>query len=359
MKGAPIHTGKRIILALLRLRSQTRRTWLMTLSTVLLAATLFEPRWNTTRDAYDLIITLDITQSMNVTDYEVDGQSVSRLEHAKRLLRKTLPSLPCGSRIGWGIFTEYRVLILNEPIDVCENYHELVTTLDNINGRMAWANSSEVTKGFFWGLRNTRELGGDHGFVFMTDGHESPPLSPLLKPIFEGNTSGQGKPYAILDIATREYKIVYDGKPGDIRGLIVGVGNDTPRPIPKFDSEGFPLGFWQAHDVMQTDIYSTETVDGQSVNSANIIKPTRTEHLSAVRTDHLQSLATEAAFAYHHLSDAPALLRALTDRSLARPVPYRADLRMLLAAIALALLALIHVNVNHLRQLASLRPGKR
>ena len=67
--------------------------------------------------------------------------------------------------------------------------------------------------------------------MFVTDGHEAPPLSPLHKP-------------------------VYDGKPGEIRGLIVGVGADALMPIPKNDPEGRAMGFWGADEVMQTDGYS-------------------------------------------------------------------------------------------------------
>lgn len=329
-----------------RLRSLSPRTALTGVAMLLLVAAMLGPRWATTHSAYDFVVVLDITQSMNVLDYEIDGKPVSRLAYAKHVLRQTLPDLPCGSRIGWAIFTEFRVLLLMAPVDVCDNYQELVSSLDHIDGRMAWANSSEIAKGLFWGLRTVRELGGGDGIVFMTDGHESPPLNPRYRPAFEGSPPGAGKPYTFMDLRTREFEPVYDGKPGDIRGLIVGVGGDQLKPIPKVDADGRSLGFWQPDEVMQVDIYSArnargspEEQPGQDGKATPAGLPKMMEHLSSLRGAHLQDLAQEAGLGYHRLSDAPALLHALTAAQFARPAPYRADLSIPLAALALALLA--------------------
>lgn len=302
------------------------RTRSIGMAMLLLVATLFEPHWTLTRNAYDFVVAIDITQSMNVADYQIDGKPVSRLNFAKHLLRKTLPELPCGSRVGWSIFTEYRVLLLVAPIEVCSHYHELVATLDRIDGRMAWANASEVAKGVFWSMRTARELGAGHGVVFMTDGHESPPLNPRHRP-------------------------VYDGKPGEVRGVIVGVGGNTPMPIPKIDPEGHPLGYWAVDEVMQTDVYSAgrtgsasgeRMVDG-SGRAMEAMKSTMMEHLSSLRGAYLAGLASELELGYRQLTDAPALLSALTAPELGRPVPYQADLRSVLAGLALALLVAAHL----------------
>ena len=62
----------------------------------------------------------------------------------------------------------------------------------------------------------------------ICDGHEAPPLNPRYRPAF-------------------------DDKPGEVSGLIVGVGALQPSPIPKSDPMGRPLGYWGADDVLQTD----------------------------------------------------------------------------------------------------------
>ena len=105
-------------------------------------------------NTFDYIVVFDITQSMDVEDYEMDGAPVE----SPRLCARTpcdarLRRLPCGTRIGWGAFAEYRSLLLLSPVEVCENYNDLLASLDNIDGRMRWANASEVGKGVYWAVR--------------------------------------------------------------------------------------------------------------------------------------------------------------------------------------------------------------
>ena len=170
-----------------------------------LAATFLNPVATVDRALFDQVIVLDITQSMNVTDYQLEGKPVSRLSYAKHALRQLLLELPCGSKVGWGVFTEYRSFLLIAPIEVCENLTELRSTLDNIDGRMAWTGNSEVAKGLFSGIGIARQLPDKPSLVFVTDGHESPPVNPQHRPVF-------------------------NDKPGVVQGLIVGVGGLRPLP---------------------------------------------------------------------------------------------------------------------------------
>jgi mxaL protein len=328
----------------------SRQTLLTAAATLMLGATLLEPHWTSKHETFDFVVALDITQSMNVLDYQIDGKPADRLSYAKYALRQVLPELPCGSRIGWAVFTEVRVMLLVTPIDVCENYNELITTLDLIDGRMAWASSSEIAKGMFWGLRAVKELGGGENLVFITDGQESPPIKSRYRPIFGEDAKVEGKPYTFLDQTTWQQKLVYEGKPGDIRGLFVGVGDDQLRPIPKRDGEGRSLGFWNDGEVMQTDIYSASYPGATAVrpeavalNAEQILAPTMTEHLSSLHGAYLRDLAAQAGFGYHRLIDAPSLLHALTAKEFAHQTPYRADLRILLGGIAMALIVALQV----------------
>lgn len=182
-----------------------------------LAATFLNPVATVDRALFDQVIVLDITQSMNVTDYQLEGKPVSRLSYAKHALRQLLLELPCGSKVGWGVFTEYRSFLLIAPQLVCENLTELRSTLDNIDGRMAWTGNSEVAKGLFSGIGIARQLPDKPSLVFVTDGHESPPVNPQHRPVF-------------------------NDKPGVVQGLIVGVGGLRPFPIPKFDPARSPDG---------------------------------------------------------------------------------------------------------------------
>ncbi len=305
-----------------RARALPRSAKLTAAAAALLVAALLGPHATITRDTFDYLIVLDITQSMNATDVKLDGAPVSRLRYAKYALERALSALPCGSRVGWGVFSEYRALLLLAPVEVCANFADLERSLDQIDGRMSWAGASEIAKGIYSSLRTARELPGNHGVVFLTDGHEAPPIHPAHRPR-------------------------YDGRPGEVRGLIVGVGGDALVPIPKVDPDGHPLGFWGPDDVAQLDVYSRGRAG--SVGAERLVDeggavdqpqpPSLSEHLTSLKEPYLRLLARELGLEYHRLARAEGLIAAMTAPELARPAPTRVDLRPVLALAALALFA--------------------
>lgn len=303
-------------------RGDGERRWLAAAALALLAS--FAPlHFPMQRSLFEHVVVLDVTQSMNVTDVALAGRPVSRLAYAKHALREVLPLLPCGSKLGWAIFTEYRSYLLFAPVEVCANRAELRRTLEGIDGRMAWSGNSEVAKGLHSAIGVAKALPGTPSLVFVTDGHEAPPLSPRHRPAF-------------------------DDKPGEVAGLIVGVGDTRPSPIPKIDPIGRPLGYWGADEVLQTDPHSQgrgASVGGESMVETGDAVPAvglgatpGSEHLSSLREAYLRLLAAENGLAFLRLRDGAALAEALRAPALARPVAVRADGRVVLAALALALL---------------------
>jgi mxaL protein len=301
-----------------------KENWAFALAALALAATFLRPGMSWPRPLFEHMVVIDITQSMNVADQRLDGAAISRLAAAKHALRVALDELPCGSKLGWAIFTEHRSYLLLTPVEVCANRAELRATLAGIDGRMAWSGNSEVAKGLHSGIVIARELPARPSLVFVTDGHEAPPLNAHLRPAF-------------------------NGKPGEVAGVIVGVGDLVPSPIPKLDPSGRRLGFWSADDVMQTDARSLgrggslddeRMVDAGSAAAAATglgATPGR-EHLSGLREPYLRVLAAESGLGYLRLTDPHELAAALRARTLARPVVARVDGRVALAWLALALL---------------------
>jgi mxaL protein len=273
---------------------------------VLLLVALLAPPVNLPRSTYDYVLVFDITQSMNVTDYDIDAAPVSRLEYARQAARATLRELPCGSRIGWGAFAEYRTLLLLAPIEVCANYNDLLASLDQIDGRMRWGNASEINKGLFWAMRAAKEVGRDVQIVFLSDGQEAPPLNSGDLPLFD------------------------DLKRGELRGWIIGVGGPVAQPIPKVDRDGKPAGFWRAEDVVQ----------GNRDNASADAERSQ-EHLSGLREAHLKAMAEQVGFEYARLTDAASLGKALFDSPFAVRRATPTDLSWLPASIALLILAFI------------------
>ena len=290
---------------------------------LLLAATFAQPVVQLERPRFEMVVVLDVTQSMNVQDQQFAGRPVSRLVFARQALRHAIEQLPCGSKLGWAIFTEYRSFLLFAPVEVCANRAELRATLDGIDNRMAWTGASEIAKGLHSAIGIAKALPGAPSLVFVTDGHEAPPLNPRHRPAF-------------------------DDKPGEVGGLVVGVGGPTPVPIPKSDPAGRPLGFWSADEVLQIDPRSqgrgasvrgeTMTEDGDAAPAVGLGATPGAEHLSSLREPYLQLLAAENGLTYHHLREPQGLADALQAPALARPVLARVDARVPLSALALALL---------------------
>ncbi len=278
-----------------------RDTWAILFALALMLLAWLMPPLELPRRTYDTLIVFDITQSMNVEDYEWRGAPVSRLTYAKAAVANALHQLPCGSRIGFAAFAEYRTLLLLAPIEVCVNYNDLLASLDNIDGRMRWGNASQVAKAAFWALRTAKEIEPRPDVLFMSDGQEAPPLG------------------------TEEISLFDDLKNGEVHGWIMGVGGDIPRAIPKTDSEDKPLGYWRPEDVVQLE--GAQGLQGY-------------EHLSSVREPHLRALANQTGLGFTRLQGFDSVTKVLSDPRYARERRVPTDMDWLPLGIALLLLVL-------------------
>lgn len=281
-----------------------RESRAIALALLLLVIALILPAVPLKHDTYDSIVIFDITQSMDVEDYELNGAPASRLAYARESARRALRELPCGSRVGWGAFAGYRTLLLLAPVEVCENYGDLLSSLAKVDGGMRWENASEIAKGVYWAMRAAKDLGSNPTVVFVTDGQEAPPLDPNnILPMFE------------------------DLKAGQVHGWLVGTGGYAPMPIPKSDDDGNREGYWHADEVIQpADIVPESKIRG-------------TEHLSALREPHLQEIAQQVGFGYSRLSSQESMARAMLDKRFARREKAATDLYWIPALAALLVLA--------------------
>lgn len=282
---------------------------------MLLVVALFLPSFSIKHDTYEYIVIFDITQSMNVEDYELGGSPVTRLTFARETARHALRELPCGSKVGWGAFAGYRTLLLLAPVEVCENYGDLLTSLDKVDGSMRWENASEITKGVYWSMRAAKELNSRPNVIFVTDGQEAPPLDPTnLLPMFD------------------------DLKPGQVGGWLLGAGGYTPLPIPRTDEDGNPEGFWRADDVTQpSDIIPGSTAPAK-------------EHLSGLRETHLHDVARQVGWNYKRLSNPESMATAMLDKRFARRELASTDFYWIPTLAALLLLAARFSPLSRRRQ---------
>lgn len=287
---------------------------IMLTALILIMAALWLPQVPRDVKIMDTLFVLDITDSMNVQDVELDGEKVSRLDWAKDFTRRTMLEMPCGAHAGLAIFSEARSLILMNPVEVCSSYHDLTQMLNQFDAHMAWARSSEVSKATYTAIRQAKDIDPQPTIVMVTDGHESPPIHESLFPKFSGT-------------------------PGEIHGLLVGVGGNDLLPIPKTNEKGEIDGFWEVNDVMHQDVYASMQAD-TTINT-NI---PRTEHLSSQKKSHLETLANRVGFAFVSSPTKPAqLVDQIREESETRELTVDYDLYTWLSGFALLLILLVYL----------------
>ncbi|WP_072396224.1 vWA domain-containing protein [Hyphomicrobium sp. CS1GBMeth3] len=304
----------------MRERLRDARLWVLIAAAVLTCLAIVLPRVKLTREVYDLVAVVDITASMNTRDMTVGGQTVSRIDAAKDTLGRLLADLPCQSRLGLGIFTERRSFLLFNPAEVCENFAPLETAIHELDWRMAWEGDSMVAKGFFHAATIAEDLKAD--LLFLTDGQEAPPLPAggTMLPDFEGT-------------------------PGKVKGLLIGVGGREKVPLAKFDDEGHEVGTYAADEVPQENRTGPPPPDAHLRPGYHpkwapfgTDPPSGDEHLTSVRTEYLDTVAARIGFGRADLVDQPNLLEEIASHARPRPVAVAVDVRPVPAALALALL---------------------
>lgn len=251
----------------------------------LLLATLWLKPVTMNRPVYIFQIGFDISQSMNVVDQMLDGRAVSRLTYAKATAASLLQALPCGSQVGWSVFTGRRTLTLLTPLDVCDHYAGLSAALEGIDGTMRWSNGSSIGKGIHQIMRTADEYTEPTAVLLMTDGQEAPPLE-------------QGQ------------RGVPNTDKFDVKGLLVGVGGSTPVPIPKTDALGNTVGVWSATDVVQR-LQPAFAIGGEELSRRDeerLLALARLTQLDYVGLDSPQALAQRAISAKYAVNN-----EALTD----------------------------------------------
>lgn len=299
------------------------RTWLAAGAFLFALLALVLPRVPLQRDVYDVLAVVDITTSMNTRDVPSGGEKVSRLDAAKTALRETLAKLPCGSRLGLGFFTERRSFLLFDPVEVCENFAPVDEAISMLDWRMAWEGDSYVSKGLFSAVELAGSLKSD--LVFLTDGHELPPLP------FSGVAP-------------------FEGKPGDVGGLIVGVGGRTPSPLLKYDDNGHEIGTFAAQEVPQENRSGPPPPDAASrpgyhpkwAPFGNAVVNNK-EHMAVVRETYLKQLASMTGLSYAYLASPHDLVEPFTRAAHPRMLTVATDISPAAGGIALLLLVLIYV----------------
>jgi mxaL protein len=297
---------------------------------VLLTLSLFRPHLTLPNRVYDWYFVVDITQSMNVADYQSGGKSLSRLQMAKQSIRQSLSALPCGSRVALGMFTERNTVNVVEPVEVCSHFAALDQTIASMDWRMAWAADSFIAHGLYNALEHAPQLGKQMRVMFFTDGQKSPPANPRYMP-------------------------AYAGKPGEVQGYVIGMGKPTPSKIPKLDEKNAIAGYWDQEEVQRFGNFGmAETLSvlamEQGQHDRNSGQGPGSEllsnaHLSALDEKNLQRLSHETGLQYARLEHSAQSSHWATGLGMTTWRWADTDLRPWLAMVA-CLLWLVYVALT-------------
>ena len=271
------------------------RLWFLALPGLLILVALLNPRVSLNKDIYDLVFVIDITQSMNAQDYHVHQLPADRLSFVKSSLKQVISNLPCESKVGLSLFTTKNSFLLFEPLETCEHYTAIVASLMKIDWRMAWSADSHIARGLYTSLKEINRLNPKPSLVFLTDGQQTPATA-------------------------KEPRFLRES--GKNSGLIVGVGNLQPVPIPKLDNNNIQTGYWQVSE-------AEGRRDRSQAASGN--------YLTSVQEQALQRLARITGLSYHHLETPEKLVQALQTAKLQHRQKISYDLRWILIALALVI----------------------
>jgi mxaL protein len=141
----------------------------------------------------------------------------------------------------------------------------------------------------------------------------------------------------------------FDGKRGDVRGLIVGAGGRGKSPIVKYDDDGHEVGTYSAQEVPQENRSGPPPPDAAQrpgyhpkwAPFGNAVV-NNDEHLAFIREPHLKELAAVTGLSYVYLAPSDDLVAALTAAAHPRSVTVASDIRAYPAGAALALLIILY-----------------
>lgn len=268
------------------------------LAIFLLTVSVTLPPIELEQPVYRLQITFDVSQSMDVEDASNETDSASRLAFAKRAATGLLDELSCGSHVGLAVFTGRKIITLLTPVEICAHYAGLQSSLNAVTGSMRWSNGSAIGKGLHQSIKAASSFESKTAVVFISDGHEAPPLEP----------GQRGMP------KTDQF---------EVNGILVGVGGDSPVPIPKSDEQGRFIGYWQASEVVQ--------LPSRSATQAG-------EELSYRHDEQMLALARLTGFPYVPLDHSADFAKAIADANIATIQQSPKDLSWIAATLALLFL---------------------
>ena len=299
---------------------------MLLLAVLSIAAAIANPSIPFKRDIYNYIFVIDISQSMNTEDMMHNNKKVSRLDYTKATLREVLEQLPCKTKVSIGMFAGVSVAATYTPIEICENFSAINTTIDHLDWRSTWSGNTRIRESLVNLARLIRSFPESAQVIYFTDGEEAPRLH-----VFN----------------TRDLTKFQGGNDW----LFVGIGSDDGAPIPKYDSHNQLIGYW-ANDSFALQPGIAQISQGNiGTRNDSVAIGESDRYISTLDEKYLIAISKEINGSYMKGDSAAHILTQMKKQKAAWRDQSQLSLRNFFAFLALALFSFRFFSITKIKKI--------
>jgi mxaL protein len=247
---------------------EKKSDFFLLVSFILLVLALINPSIPVNQSLYNYILIADISQSMNTEDMKINQKTVSRLDYTKHIMSRLVEDFPCGTKVSIGMFAGVSVSATYSPIEVCENFSNINTTISKLDWRVTWSGNTRIRESVINLARLIRSFPESAQVVYFTDGEEAPKLH-----VFN----------------TRDLEQFQGGNDW----LFVGIGSDEGAPIPKYDNKNQLIGYWSNDSFALQPGIAQISESNIGVRDNKVASGATDRYMSKLDSEYLEKLAKE------------------------------------------------------------------
>ena len=264
-----------MIVAVIKYLSYKVELTVMILALLLCLLAMYNPTLQFKKSITSYMLLVDVSQSMNAEDLVVEDSPITRINYTKILLKQIIDKSDCGSFFSINIFVADNVANIIEPVEKCNNYDELMDTINKLEWRMAWKGNSRITFGIKSAAKMQDSLNFPSKILFFTDGDEAPKVNAINRVNLDDFNLGEEL-------------------------IFVGVGGDTPVPVKRYNSRNMYVGYWGSdiYDSLPGATGSRNSDSGKDEPDPSVASADYERYLSKLYEEYLISLSEQIKSQY-------------------------------------------------------------
>ena len=264
-----------MIAAVIKYLSHKAELTVMFLALLLCILAIYNPTLQFKKSITSYMLLVDVSQSMNAEDLVVEESPITRINYTKILLKKIIDKSDCGSFFSINIFVADNVANIIEPVEKCNNYDELMDTINKLEWRMAWKGNSRITFGIKSAAKMQDSLNFPSKILFFTDGDEAPKVNAINRVNLDDFNLGEEL-------------------------IFVGVGGNAPVPVKRYNSRNMYVGYWGSdiYDSLPGATGSRNSDSGKDEPDPSVASADYERYLSKLYEEYLISLSEQIKSQY-------------------------------------------------------------